>query len=441
MADKKATIIGLGYVGLPLSLIMWDSGYEVFGLDVRQSYVDALNNGCVVMAEAFKGEPIESVLKRAVASGRYHVTTNPSKALDYDNQKIIMTVGIPLKDNKADTTDLESALNTLSKHLKKGALVVARSTLIVGYTRSYVAPTLEKLTGLSATEDFDLAFSSERMAENVAFEELIGMVTPVAGLTPKATRRAVEFLTDIGIKDVRQASCPEAVEAAKVFENIARDVNIALANEYANFCTAMNLDTKEVLDLIRTHKRVGFLHQPGPGVGGHCLPQAMYYLKPTSDKLGVNIPVISTARKANVDQPSHIAKIVTDWAKEKGITNPKVGLIGLAMKDYSTDARWSPAVDVLDNLMKEGLDVWTYDPVVDMSQVEVKPKHVAKELNDLIKDCDIVVIGAKQPPMPEKGNTDPKIFAGMKKPGLVLDCRFAFDRKAVMDMGLDYKAL
>lgn len=441
MAEKKATIIGLGYVGLPLSLIMWDSGYEVFGLDVRQSYVDQLNNGCVVMAEAFKGEPIESVLKRAVASGRYHITTDPAKALSYDGQKIIMTVGIPLKDNKADTSDLESALNTLSKHLRKGALVVARSTLIVGYTRSYVAPTLEKPTGMSATEDFDLAFSSERMAENVAFEELIGMVTPVAGLTPKATKRAVEFLTDIGIKDVREASCPEAVEAAKVFENIARDVNIALANEYANFCTAMNLDTKEVLDLIRTHKRVGFLHQPGPGVGGHCLPQAMYYLKPTSDKLGVSIPVISTARKANVDQPAHIAKIVTDWAKEKGIANPKVGLIGLAMKDYSTDARWSPAVDVLENLMKAGLDVWTYDPVVDMSQVSVQPKHVAKALDELVKDCDIVIIGAKQPPMPEKGNSDPKLFADMKKPGLVLDCRFAFDRKAIMDTGLDYKAL
>lgn len=441
MADKKATIIGLGYVGLPLSLIMWDSGYEVFGLDVRQSYVDALNNGCVVMAEAFRGEPIESVLKRAVASGRYHITTDPSKALGYDGQKIIMTVGIPLKDNKADTSDLESALHTLSKYIKKGALVVARSTLIVGYTRSYVAPTLEKLTGLSATDDIDLAFSSERMAENVAFEELIGMVTPVAGLTPKATKRAVEFLTDIGIKDVREASCPEAVEAAKVFENIARDVNIALANEYANFCTAMNLDTKEVLDLVRTHKRVGFLHQPGPGVGGHCLPQAMYYLKPTSDKLGVNIPVISTARKANVEQPAHIAKIVTDWAMEKGIKNPKVGLIGLAMKDYSTDARWSPAVDVLDSLMKAGLDVWTYDPVVDMSQVEVKPKHVAKDLDELTKDCSIIIIGAKQPPMPEKGNANPDMFSDMKKPGLVLDCRFAFDRKAVMDMGLDYKAL
>ena len=441
MEDKKATIIGLGYVGLPLSLIMWNSGFEVFGLDVRQSYVDQLNNGCVVMAEAFNGEPIDKVLTRAVASGRYHATTDPSKALDYDNQKIIMTVGIPLKDNKADTSDLESAINTLSKHLRKGALVVARSTLIVGYTRSYVAPMLEKLTGMSATNDFDLAFSSERMAENVAFEELIGMVTPVAGLTPKATKRAVEFLTAIGIKDVREASCPEAVEAAKVFENIARDVNIALANEYANFCTAMNLDTKEVLDLIRTHKRVGFLHQPGPGVGGHCLPQAMYYLKPTSDKLGVEIPVISTARKANVNQPKHIADIALEWLKVKGIKNPKVGIVGLAMKDYSTDARWSPAVDVLENLMKFGADVWAYDPIVDMSQVAVKPNNIAKSLDQLVKDCDVIVIGAKQPPMPEKGNSDAVIFAGMHKPGLVLDCRFAFDKKQIEAMGLDYHAL
>jgi UDP-N-acetyl-D-mannosaminuronic acid dehydrogenase len=441
MDTRKATIIGLGYVGLPLSLIMWDSGYEVFGLDVRQSYVDALNSGCVKMAESFNGEPIESVLSRAVKSGRYHVTTDSSKALDYDNQKIIMTVGIPLKDNKADTTDLENALVTLSKHLRKGALVVARSTLIVGYTRSFVAPTIEKLTGLSATDDIDLAFSSERMAENVAFEELIGMVTPVAGLTPKATKRAVEFLTDIGIKDVREASCPEAVEAAKVFENIARDVNIALANEYANFCTAMNLDTKEVLDLVRTHKRVGFLHTPGPGVGGHCLPQAMYYLKPTSDKLGVEIPVISTARKANVEQPAHVAKVAFDWCKDKGIARPKIGIIGLAMKDYSTDARWSPAVDVLENLMKSGADVWAYDPVVDWDQVAVKPTNIAKTLDQLTKDCDVIIIGAKQPPMPEKGNADVSLLSGMKRPGLLLDCRFAFDRNAVVRSGLDYRAL
>lgn len=441
METKQATIIGLGYVGLPLSLIMWNSGYEVFGLDVRQSYVDALNNGCVKMAESFNGEPIEKVLSRAVASGRFHVTTDPSKALNYDNQKIIMTVGIPLKDNAADTSDLESALKTLSKHLRKNALIVARSTLIVGYTRAYIAPMLEKLTGMSSTADFDLAFSSERMAENVAFEELIGMVTPVAGLTPKATRRAVEFLTDIGIRDVREASCPEAVEAAKVFENIARDVNIALANEYANFCTAMNLDTKEVMDLIRTHKRVGFLHQPGPGVGGHCLPQAMYYLKPTSDKLGVEIPVISTARKANVNQPKHIAEIATAWIKNRGIKNPKVGIIGLAMKDYSTDARWSPAVDVLDNLMKSGIDAWAYDSVVDWDQVAVKPNHISQTIEELVKGCDVVIIGAKQPPMPEKGNADAKMFETMNKPGLVLDCRFAFDKNLVTSMGLDYHAL
>lgn len=237
------------------------------------------------------------------------------------------------------------------------------------------------------------------MAEGAAFEELVGMTTPVAGITPEATEAAATLLERMGIKNVVRASCPEAVETAKVFENIARDVNIALANEYANFCAAYNLDTREVLDLVRTHKRVGFLHQPGPGVGGHCLPQAMHYLKPTADGIGAVLPVIETARQANIEQPVHIAEIAIIWVKKNAVPNPKVAILGLAMKDFSTDARWSPAVDIARRISQEqDIELVVWDPLVDRSHIDIN-LNFADSLEEAVKDACVVITGARQLPL------------------------------------------
>jgi len=437
----KVTIIGLGYVGLPLSLVFLEAGFEVFGLDVREDYIERVSSGTVKMFEDRDGKSIQEILKNAMKTGRYHPTTDPDFALNYDNQQIILTVGIPLQDNRADPSMLNSALVTLGKRLKKGALVVARSTLIVGYTRNFIAPKLEKESGLSATKDFDLAFSSERMAEGAAFEELIGMTTPVAGLTPRATERSAGLLEKMGVKNVLRASCPEAVESAKVFENIARDVNIALANEYANFCTAYNLDTKEVLELVRTHKRVKFLHSPGPGVGGHCLPQAMYYLKPTADQIGTNLPVIETSRKVNSNQPIHIANLAMSWLKKNNIKKGKISILGLAMKDFSTDARWSPAVDIASFLQKNHdgeLMVW--DNNVDKSHIDFE-FNFCDTIESAVKDSSVVIVGARQEPIGKGSKNSAEILSGMNSPALLIDTRFVFERKDVMDKGIDYMAL
>lgn len=437
----KVTVIGLGYVGLPLSLTALSAGFEVYGLDVRTDYIESVRNGTVKMAETRGDRSIQDILVEAVESGRYHPTTDPDEALGYDNQQIILTVGIPLVEDKADLSMLYSALETLGKRLRRGALIVARSTLIVGYTRGVIAPRVQEISGLSPTEDFDLAFSSERMAEGSAFEELVGMVTPVAGLTERATKRSARFLERLGIRRVIEASCPEAVETAKVFENIARDVNIALANEYANFCTASGLDTKEVLELVRTHKRVGFLHHPGPGVGGHCLPQAMHYLKPTAEGVGVGLPVIETSRKVNSEQPIHIAKLTMNWLESKGRQTGKIAVLGLAMKDYSTDARWSPAVDIARYLKAhhEGsLVVW--DNNVDRGHVN-HDLNYADTLESAIAGASAVIVGARQSPLVTGSGNDVSLLDWMEKPALLVDTRFAFDRGSVLDKGIDYRAL
>jgi len=437
----KVTVIGLGYVGLPLSLTALSAGFEVFGLDVRADYIEKVKRGDVQMAETQGGRSIQDILVEAVESGRYHPTTKPDEALGYDNQQIILTVGIPLRDGKADPSMLNSALETLGARLRKGALVVARSTLVVGYTRGFIAPKLQNMSGMSPTDDFDLAFSSERMAEGSAFDELVGMVTPVAGLTPRATSRSARFLERLGIKSVIQASCPEAVETAKVFENIARDVNIALANEYANFCTAFGLDTKEVLELVRTHKRVGFLHHPGPGVGGHCLPQAMHYLKPPAEEAGVGLPVIETSRQVNCNQPIHIARLTLDWLKDAGRQKGKVAILGLAMKDYSTDARWSPAVDIARYLKAHhGGELAVWDDNVDREHVTLDLDY-ADTLESAAAGASAVIVGARQSPLVTGSVNDVSLLDGMDKPALIVDTRFAFDRKSVLERGVDYRAL
>ena len=245
----------------------------------------------------------------------------------------------------------------------------------------------------------------------------------------------------MGVKNVVRASCPEAVETAKVFENIARDVNIALANEYANFCTAYNLDTKEVLDLVRTHKRVGFLHHPGPGVGGHCLPQAMYYLKPAADEIGAKLPVIETSRKANFYQPEHIAKLALDWLTEKNIKHGKIAIIGVAMKDYSTDARWSPAAAIA-KYLKENHDgelvVW--DNNVDREHVGVELDYVAC-MYEAVKGASIVITGARQEPLLPDASNDMGLLDGMEDESLLIDTRFLFKKNDVEGKRIEYKAL
>jgi UDP-N-acetyl-D-glucosamine dehydrogenase len=267
---STVAIIGAGYVGVPLAQVFADAGHSVLLVDVVQERVDELNRG-----ESYIEDVPSEVLKEHVDAGRLKATT------DYDEltgaEAILVALPTPLSDQREpDLTILLEATEQIAPRLQQGQLVVLESTTYPGTTRERVAPLLEA-SGLKAGEGFHLAFSPERV--DPGREDWTTKTTPkvVGGLTEECTRRAVELYAS-AVDEVVEVSSPEAAELTKLLENIFRSVNIALVNELAQLCERMGLDIWEVVDAAAT-KPFGFMRfEPGPGLGGHCLPVDPFYL-------------------------------------------------------------------------------------------------------------------------------------------------------------------
>jgi UDP-N-acetyl-D-mannosaminuronic acid dehydrogenase len=362
MSELKLGVIGLGFIGLPLSISYAMKGAHVVGVDVNQHLVNEINQGISHHHEYYNGKSLSELLKEQLNQGRFKATTDYSEAAAEVNQYMI-TVGIPVRNGDPDFTHLSSAMKSLAKVLKKGDLVIVRSTVVPGTTEELVLPILEE-SGLKAGIDFDLAYCSERIAEGRAFEEFISMPLAVGGITDQAAIRAKELLSFVTKAEI-SISTIKIVETAKVIENIQRDVNIAMVQEFARFAERMGLDTFELIRIANTHKRVQLLI-PGPGVGGYCLPNAFYYLQPKAQELGVGLNLLKTARSINDSVPGILVSMMEEQlnALGKSVQGAKVAVLGLAMKDYSNDDRISPCHQVIEILRSKGAQVYAYDPAV-----------------------------------------------------------------------------
>ena len=317
------------------------------------------------MREDFDGVPVNDVLRTCLANGSLSVTSKFDE-LPKDVATFIITVGIPI--NKAwalDMSMLTSACTELGRLLKKGDLVICRSTVPVGTTRGLVCSTLERESGLAAGTDFNLAYSSERIAEGHAYDEFRNMPLVVGGIDAESLDRATEVLGAVNREPVFRASSIELVEAAKMFENAQRDVNIAVADQLARFANHFNIPTWELVEACNTHSRVKIL-MPGIGVGGHCIPYASPYLfgsLSSQNQCADLLPTFVSAREANAAQPAYIAARMD--ARMGGLIGRHVLFIGIAMKDYSDDVTVSPAVDLAAALVKAGAEVHVLDSVAD----------------------------------------------------------------------------
>lgn len=362
MSSEKVAVFGLGFVGLPLALSFAMRGCDVYGVDVNEGLVEDINVGVTYHKEAYRGEDIRAILARELKEGRFRATCSPAEALGRcDN--IIITVGMPVSDEgEVFAGHLEDCVCSVASGLKRGDLVVVRSTLVPGMTREFILPILESESGLRAGSDFDLAYSSERIAEGKAFEEFETMPGLVAGLNRESAERTKRLLSIVTRAEISLASSFEVVETAKVVENVSRDVNIAMVNELARFTRALNVDVAEVIALANTHKRVNLL-SPGPGVGGYCIPNALHYLADRARRMDVSLPLMHTARRVNEEMPSYMVSMVM-----KNLVVPPreavIGVIGLAMKDFSSDDRCSPALKIIRIMEESGITVRAFDPAV-----------------------------------------------------------------------------
>jgi UDP-N-acetyl-D-mannosaminuronic acid dehydrogenase len=387
---EKVAIFGLGFVGLPLALTYAYKGCSVIGVDISKPLIDSLKAGKTDSCEKFDDASMQEVLQQVLASKNFTPTTDPEVALSQSDY-VIVTVGIPiLEEGVLDFSMLDDAARMIGKGLRKGMTIVLRSTVPPKTTQFRFKPILEEESHMVAGIDFYLGYSSERMAEGKAYEELTTMPTPVAGINPDSLGKTEELL-----KMVCSAVIPvdriEVVEMSKVVENLSRDVNIAMVNEFALYANSLQIDMSEVVKVANTHKRVKLL-SPGPGVGGYCIPNAFYYL----DGVEVpsrKLPLCKLSREINEFMPDEIFRLAVKAVKsrKKEAKASIFAIFGMGMKDFSNDQRHSPSMAVLENFRIKGYLCRFYDPLI-----KLEDDRCCETLEDLLEGADCLLILAKQ---------------------------------------------
>ena len=379
-------IVGLGYVGLPLAVAFAEEDHDVVAVDVDARKVTAIRAG-ESYVEDITSERLAAVGSRIRATGRYADLAGA--------EAVIMCVPTPLTGNREpDLGPLMDSSRAVASVLQAGQLVVLESTTYPGTTREQLVPLLEE-SGLGAGRDFNVAFSPERVDPGRTDYTLRTTPKVVGGLTVACTDRAVELYGRV-CNRVVAVSSPEVAELTKLLENIFRSVNIALVNELAMLADRMGIDIWEVVDAAAT-KPYGFMRfEPGPGMGGHCLPVDPFYLSWRAREFDMTTRFIELAGEINQQMPYHCLMRVERALNEqsKAVRGSKVALLGVAYKAGVGDMRESPALKLISLLQAMGADVHYHDVYVP----ELTAQGLAGEpLDDVLDGADLVVLVTAHP--------------------------------------------
>ncbi|MDD5141458.1 MAG: nucleotide sugar dehydrogenase [Verrucomicrobiales bacterium] len=355
----KIAIVGLGYVGLPLSLQFARSGVEVLGLDIDPAKVESLNQG-----RSYIKHIESSAIAEYVKTGKLSASTDFSRAKE--TGAVIICVPTPLNKNREpDISYIIETGKAIAPHLQKGALVVLESTTYPGTTDEDLRAVLEAGSKLKAGKDFHLAFSPEREDPGNAQSKVEIIPKVIGGYTPACLERA-KALYGRAIKTLVPVSSCRAAEATKLLENIFRSVNIALVNELKVVYSAMDIDVWEVINAAKT-KPFGFMaFYPGPGLGGHCIPIDPFYLTWKAREYGQNTRFIELAGEINTAMPMHVVNRTAEAlnANRKPVNGSRVLILGLAYKPNVDDERESPSYTLMEILKSRGAEVAYYDSYV-----------------------------------------------------------------------------
>jgi len=399
---RTIAIVGAGYVGVPLAHVFADAGHKALLIDVVAERVEQLNKG-----DSYIEDVPSDVLKRHVDARLLEATTDYSRLREAE--AILIALPTPLSDQREpDLTILLDAAEAIAPHLQHGQLVVLESTTYPGTTRERIAPILEK-SGLKAGESFHLAFSPERV--DPGREDWTTKTTPkvVGGMTDECTRRAVDLYSS-AVDRVVEVTSPEAAELTKLLENIFRSVNIALVNELAQLCDRMGLDIWEVVDAAAT-KPFGFMRfEPGPGLGGHCLPVDPFYLSWKARQFDFYTEFIELAGKVNQNMPYFCRSLISqalNHGAQRSLSGSNVLVLGVAYKADVSDTRESPALKLIELLRNAGANVAYHDPHVPelpkfgLSSQPLEPDgydcvtivtaHSSVDYEKLVDDANLVV--------------------------------------------------
>lgn len=387
----RVAILGLGYVGLPTALSLHRAGIEVIGIDVDRRRLDAIAAGEVDAASADRHEVL-----RAVASPTFGLHHDPAAIAEAD--AVIICVPTPVDhDKRPEISALSSACAAVVEAARPGQVIVLTSTTYVGCTAALLAEPL-RARGLEPGRDLHVAFSPERINPGAPKADLDWVPRVVGGVTPSCTDAAAHLIARFAFS-VHVVGSAEVAEMAKLVENTFRAVNIALANEFADAARAMGIDPTEALDAAAS-KPYGFMaFQPGPGIGGHCIPCDPHYLLWRLQAEGVRTPVIEHAMRSLADRPRLVARRVVEQLEAGGrsIAGARVVIAGLAYKPGVEDVRESPSLVLAAELRRRGAVVVAHDPLVHHPVLDVDGVALANVPAPGPDDLDLAVVMVRHP--------------------------------------------
>jgi nucleotide sugar dehydrogenase len=421
--SKTISIVGLGYVGLPLALLADKNGYMVIGIDNNTEKIKLIND----RISPFVDESVSRQLKKA----SLEATLDFSKIKD--SSIIIICVPTPVYENHIPNLEpVENACKGIAGFLQKGQLVILESTVNPGVSEGTIIPILETRSGLKCGKDFYLAHCPERINPGDSKWNVENINRVVGSFCEEGLRRAVEFYSSIIQGEIKPMKSLKEAEAVKVVENSFRDINIAFVNELAMSFSMLDIDVVNVIEGAAT-KPFSFLpHFPGCGVGGHCIPVDPYYLIEYAKQNGFDHDFLSLARRINRKMPDFTARQVMMGLNEKSISinGAKIAVLGLSYKANIDDCRESPSFDIINALRRYNANVVSYDPFV-------SNKSTFQSLGPAIKDAQAVVIATSHNVFKD---LTPEYFIqnGVK---VVVDGRNCLPKEKFLKAGLVYKGI
>jgi nucleotide sugar dehydrogenase len=384
---KQISVIGQGYVGLPVAIAAAESGYLVLGVDIDDNKVRLLNNKKSVIEDLS-----DKQISDQVNNNHYKATSDFSEIAKSDI--VIVCVPTPLHDNhKPDLSALESATRSVAKYMKKGSLVILESTVAPGTTRNFFTQILKQGSGFK-DNDFGVAFSPERIDPKSEKYNIRNTPKIVSGLTNESKNAASQFYSKF-VDEVIECESLEVAETSKLLENSFRLINISFINELAMFCQKIGINVKSVINAAAT-KPFGYMpFQPSLGIGGHCIPVDPIYLANKANELGVPTRMIELAAQINLSLPAYFANLAE--VKLNGLKDKNIVVVGVAYKPNVADVRETPVAPLIKALIAKGAKVYWHDELVkewnSEKSVTLSDKYDLAILATLHDSLDITRLG------------------------------------------------
>ncbi|MDC0041945.1 nucleotide sugar dehydrogenase [Candidatus Nitrosopelagicus sp.] len=441
--DIKICVIGVGTIGLPLATMLAEKGFQVTGLDISSERVELINSGKVIYE-------YRDILEQ-VAGKKLVASTDPKISLE-NAEIIFVCVPTPLnQQNEMDIKNLVSVVDRIHPFIKKGMMIIFESSVAIGTTRK-ISKLIEEKTGFVFGKDLGLAYCPERynptpMKKKISDKEFnieskgetftVDKISRVVGgIDEKSSDIAHSIYSQFITTGVTKLSSIETAEATKLVENIFRDVNIALVNEFAKIFPKFDLDIFEIINAAKSKPFAFMPHYPGAGVGGECIPVDTWYLISQAEKIGLNTELMKVARKVNDSMPEFMLELLEIELVKHGkqLSDSKIAILGLCYKKNIPDIRLSPSLDVMKILENKGVDFRVCDPVYEKieSSFELSP------LNEVFKGVDAILMITEHDNFKELDFSEIKDL--MRTP-IIIDGRNFFSKNDLISLGFSYAAI